>query len=228
MKTKLKKIILICMTFAFVFLFGCSNSQKNNETQNILQNSLSEYRKNLFVGKTDNFIATFSSGKREDSYIMDGNKTKLVNFGVLTITFIKNPDSTSPQFELKVNTNTYAGELERNPYDNTFVYDIETQVDDKNVLTLYVVDFDEYITLDCLSKNWNITYQKSLEIFKNKYKKEINTHTNNNVLQGEIYIKIVSSDKQLKNIYWYVLLVCKNGDMYATLIDTKTGDILQN
>ena len=93
---------------------------------------------------------------------------------------------------------------------------------------MYVVDFDEYITLDCLSKNWNITYQKSLEIFKNKYKNEIKSHTNNNVLQGEIYIKIVSSDKQLKNIYWYVLLVCKNGDMYATLIDTKTGDILQN
>ena len=93
---------------------------------------------------------------------------------------------------------------------------------------MYLIDFDEYITLDCWSKNWNITYKDSLNIFKDKYKKEINEHIENNILQGEIYIKIVSNDKNLKNIYWYVLLVCKNGDMYATLIDTKTGDILQN
>ena len=169
MKTKFRFLFLICISLIF-FASACSNSQKSTKNQEVIESSLSEYRKNLFAGKTNNFIATFSSGEREDSYIMDGNKTKLVNFGVLTISFIISPDSTSPQFELKVNTNTYTGELERNPYDNTYVFDIETQVDDSNTLTLYLIDFDEYITLDCWSKDGNITYKDSLNIFKDKYK----------------------------------------------------------
>lgn len=226
MKIKNFKIVFI-LIFLFTlipFSFSCKSSQKQ---ESIVKNSLSEYRKNLFVGFGSTFTVTFTSGEREEPYIMDGNKNSLQDFGVLTLKFNSLP-ANLPQFELKVNANTFVGTLEKNPYDNTFVYDICSQVEDIDTLTLYIVDFDETVKLSCISSSWEYNYLSALNIFENKFKSEINSQIENNILNGEIYIKIVSDNEKMENIYWYVLLVCKNGDMYALLIDTKTGQIIQN
>ena len=47
-------------------------------------------------------------------------------------------------------------------------------------------------------------------------------------MEGEIFIKIVSNDSNMSNVYWYVLLVCKNGDILASLVDVNNGEIIQN
>lgn len=226
MKIKKFKIVFI-LIFLFTlipFSFSCKSSQKQ---ESIVKNSLSEYRKNLFVGFGSTFTVTFTSGEREELYIMDGKKNTLQDFGVLTLKFNSLP-ANLPQFELKVNANTFVGTLEKNPYDNTFVYDICSQVEDIDTLALYIVDFDETVKLSCISSSWEYNYLSALNIFENKFKSEINSQIENNILNGEIYIKIVSDNEKMENIYWYVLLVCKNGDMYALLIDTKTGQIIQN
>lgn len=225
---KLKKIIkiivpMLALILVCIFNIACSSSKKSDNLENV-----SEYRKNLFVGQAGNYLATFTSGQREKDYIMDGNKTNLVDFGVLTLKFNYNFGNTLPKFELKVNNNLYSGELEKNPYDNTYVFDIETQVNDGDLLNLYLVDLDENINLVCWSKNWNINYLSALKIFTEKHNEDIKNNSNKNKLNGEIYIKIVSSDKQLSSVYWYVLLTCTNGDVYASLIDVNSGEIVQN
>lgn len=219
-----KKFILLILSLCFLSLFGCSKSNNLISSQQIL----SEYRKNLFVGKGSCFTVTFTTGEREQNYIMDGKPTKLVDFGVITIKFVSIPNNFTAQFEFNVNKDKYAGQLERNPYDGTYVFDIEKQVEDGASINIYLVDFDEYVSLSCLSKNWKTTYTQAKNIFIDKYKKEISLHTKDGYLEGEIYIKIVSNEIEMKNIYWYVLLVCENGEMYSSLIDVKTGEILQN
>ena len=67
-----------------------------------------------------------------------------------------------------------------------------------------------------------------MNIFSEKHKEDIKVNSNKNKLNGEIYIKIVSSDKQLSSVYWYVLLTCTNGNVYASLIDVNSGEIVQN
>ena len=226
MKTKKFKI-----AFIFIFLFTlipfsfCCKNSRNQES--IVKNSLSEYRKNLFVGLGSNFTVTFTSGEREDPYIMDGKKNTLQDFGVLTLKFNSLP-ANLPQFELKVNANTFVGTLEKNPYDNTFAYDICSQVEDIDSLSLYIVDYDETVKLTCVSSSWGYNYLYALNTFENKFKTEICSQIENNALNAEIYIKIVSDNTNMENIYWYVLMVCQNGDMYVMLIDTKTGQIIQN
>ena len=226
MKIKKNKLVLISVLILLLipFSFCCKNSKKQ---ETFVSDSLSEYRKNLFVGTGSTFTVTFTSGEREEPYIMDGQKNELKDFGVITLKFDSLP-ANLPQFELKVNENTFVGTLEKNPYDNTFAYDICSQVEDADTLSFYLVDFDETVSLNCVSNSWGYNYKSALEIFENKYKTEINSQIQEGHLKAEIYIKIVTDNKNMENVYWYVLMVCKNGDMFALLIDTKTGQIIQN
>ena len=235
MKIKRKKLLLtiFCLVLFFVIIFalffafkGCSN--KNSQKTNGLENYLSEYRKNLFVGKTSNYLITFTSGQRESTYIMDGECSNLVDFGVITIKFNSAFGGQKLQYELKVNDDTYTGELEINPYDKTLVADIQRQVDDNAQMSIYLVDFDETIELQCWSKNFEYNYKDALEIFAFSHKEAIENNTLNGTLNGEIYIKLVAENNNMNDIYWFVCLVFKNSDTTASLISVKTGQILQN
>jgi len=227
MKNFFKILFSLTLCFVVVGLFmGCKD--KNKTSQNANFNYVSEYRKNLFVGQAENVLATFTSGKREVDYIMDGNKTNLVDFGVITLKLNYNLGSALPKIELKVNDSLFVAECEQNPYDGSYVYDIQKQVGDNDTISLYLVDADITLPLNCISKNWKINYKEALNIFVNKNNKAIKENTQENVLKGEIYIKIVAEDKEMKNIYWYVLLVCSSGQTYANLIDVNTGSIVQS
>ena len=221
------KKVLICLCFVLLlgvtFIFGCSTV---NLTDHSLT-SISEYRKNLFVGKTGNVLATYTTGQREQDYIMDGKKTQLTDFGVLTLYF-SSPVEKAPEFKLTINDTSYESVLELNPYDGTYVYDTLTQIDDGSQIELYIKDYDQTIKLVCVSSSWGSTYQDAISIFSQKYQKELDSHSKNGVFNGEVYVKIVSSNKSLDNIYWYVLCVCESGDMYSALIDPNTKVIVQS
>lgn len=227
-KSEIIKKVILSLSFIILCVFLLTACSKSKISQDVSINVLSEYRKNLFVSKTNFCVATFTSGQREENYVMDGNNTALVDFGVLTVKFDNYTSQSLPKFELKINNDLYAGEFEHNPYDNTFVFDIQKQVNDNDTLNLYLIDFDQSTLLQCFSKNWNINYKQAHNIFTEKYKTEIANHLFDDMLKGEVYIKIVSDDKELKNFYWYVLLVCQNGDMYSSLIDVNSGEIVQN
>lgn len=223
------KIFLISLSLfmCLFFLFGCKNNN-SGQTSNKYESYLSEYRKNLFMNKTSTYLVTLTSGMRESDYNMNGEKTNLVDFGVITVKFDKLFAGSKLQFELKVDNDTYVGEFERNPYDNSFVYDIGKQVGDNSVINVYIVDFDERLDLKCVSNNWQYNYKEALNIFTNNHKNQIESLTKDNNLQGEIYIKIVAENNNLNDIYWYCLLVSNNGQMFASLISVNTGEILQN
>lgn len=209
---------------SFSFLYGCGevNFKAHAHTY------ISEYRKNLFANKTGNMLITFTSGERERDYDLTGIKTPLVDFGVLTVKFDTNVGDILPKFELMVNQKVFSGTLEKNPYDGSFVYDIETQVNNDDELTLKLLDFDQNLKLVCLSSNWGTTWEDAVEIFNQKYNKQILDHTKAGKFLGEIYIKIVSNSKNLENIYWYVLCVCEDGNVYSCLINPNTKEIVQS
>ncbi len=217
--------ILISVLFCVVGV-ACNKNNQNNYESSI--NVLSEYRKNLFVGNGGNFIVTFTSGQRESNYIMDGETSPLVDFGVLTVKFNYSFEKSAPKFVLKINDKSYEGELEKNPFDGTFVFDIEKQVNDSDVISLYLEDINENLNLTCWSKSWNITYKSALQSFLNKHKDNLSKYYVEDRLEGEIFIKIVSNDSKMSSVYWYVLLVCKNGDILASLVDVNNGQIIQN
>ncbi len=210
-------VIVLCAILCIFSLVGCGGSLEENISQNV-----SEYRQNFFVGVGDKFSATFTDGMRESDFIANGEKTSLVDFGVIVI---KTQDLSQKNFILKINNEEIKGELEVNPFDNTLVVDLKRKVDKDDNLTL---DYkDESVTLVCLSKEWKIDYNNALDIFVQKNKEKLANFEKNNNFEGEIYIKIVSDKQDMSNIYYYVLCITKNGDIVANLINVATGEILQ-
>ena len=225
----MKKHLFIIFTCLFVLtcpIFISACGQVNFKTH--AHTYISEYRKNLFVNKTGNMLVTFTSGERESDYDLTGFKTPLVDFGVLTVRFDMDINDILPSFELKVNDKSFSGKLEKNPFDNSYVYDIEAQVEDKDDLTLTLNDFEQNLKLVCVSSTWNSTWQDAVEIFNQKFNREITSHTKQGEFLGEIYVKIVSENKNLESVSWYVLCVCQDGNIYSCLINPNTKEILQS
>ena len=222
-----KKAVLAFLSsilFLPIFLTGCGQVDFSSHAHTYI----SEYRKNLFINRTGSLLVTFTSGERESDYDLTGFKTPLIEFGVLTVKFNMEIGEILPSFELTVDDKSFAGQLEKNPFDGSYVFDIESKVDDEAVVTLKLIDFEQNLKLVCISKDWKSTWEDAVEVFNQKFNKEVLLHTKDGKFLGEIYVKIVSDNKDLNNIYWYVLCVCQDGSIFSCLINPNTLEIVQN
>lgn len=222
MKKKIKFLSLVFFMIPLcLFLFSCSPTLEEQ-----INSCVSEYRENYFYAKTDNFIASFTDGEREKDYIYNGEKTSLVNYGIIVLkTGLMVEEKL--KFELSVNGEVLVGEMGRNPFDHTFVFDTERRVSSGDSLELYLVDFDVKLTFVCLSKDWEVNCGQALTKFVHEYKTQLQAYVTKDCFQGEVYIKLVADLSDENNIYFYVLAVCKDGQVFGSLIDVKTGNIVQ-
>ena len=221
--TLLSILVVAIVVITCVIMFGCKQSNYS-----LMQRNLSEYRKVLYVADTPNFYATFTTGKRENPYLLNGTSEKKVEYGVLTVKFNKEI-YTQPTYTLLIDTIQYSGKLEKNPFDNTYVADIGREVSDAADINLKVVveEINDNINMDNASVGWKINYKKALNIATEEFKDILPNYIVNNVLNAETYVKIVgSTDEELSNIYWYVSIICQNGDSFACIIDPNNGEIL--
>lgn len=215
-------IFLICFTF---LLCGC-----NNKINEVIQDKISEVRFNLFNVNTDEINIDFTSGFREDPYILNGKSENKKEFGVVTITFLKEIEdkNTLPNFVITINDMDFDGELELNPFDQTYVQDIETFVLDDATISIKVMwnNYSFESTLKNISKNFNINHSKALNIFIKEYKKEIKNLLKSNV-DFEVYIKILNDPNFVENKnYFYVCLITNNGESMSIIIDPFSQEIL--
>ncbi|NCB48749.1 MAG: hypothetical protein EOM55_03925 [Clostridia bacterium] len=220
-----KRIKFLCLVFFIIplcfFLFSCSHSLEEQ-----VSSCVSEYRENYFYVKAENFTASFTDGEREREYIYNGEKTSLVDYGIIVVKTNVSVQG-KLKFELSINDEIFVGEMDRNPFDQTFVFDIERRVSSGDNIELYLVDFDVRLTLSCLSKDWGLTCGKALTKFVYENKAGLQAYVSNDCFQGEVYIKLVADIDDENNIYYYVLAVCKDGQVFGSLFDVKTGILVQ-
>lgn len=220
--TSIVFILAIGCLAGLIFLQGCSVNKNR-----VLLKSVSEYRKNLYVGETQGFTITFTTGKREEPYATDGVRGKMVGFGVLSVKYeSKLPDDL--YYEMFIDTVQYGGKLEFNPYDNSYVADIMKEVSSKDdiYLKIYNHDINIHATLKCVSREWKVSYKDAIRIVSQDMGSDLYDYIDGNKLNAECFVKIVSEDQEMNKIYWYVHVVCKNGDTYTYLIDVNSGEIL--
>lgn len=220
-----KKIMFLSLVFFMIpfcfFLFSCSHSLEEQ-----VNNCVSEYRENYFYVKTESFTASFTDGEREKDYIYNGEKTNLVDYGIIVVKSEVAVEG-NLSFELSVNDEILVGEMERNPFDQTFVFDTGRRVSSEDNLELYLVDFDVRLNLICLSKECGLTCGQALTKFVYENKTQLQSYVLNDSFQGEVYIKLVGDIDDENNIYYYILAVCKDGQVFGSLIDVKTGIVVQ-
>lgn len=198
------------------------------EARELAKKSLSEVRQNFFIASDDLSNVSLSSGYREDPYAIDGVHNEMVPFGVIVFrTSLSNVSE--PSYTMTLNENTYDGIMERNPYDNTFVADIESLVPDDATVTLTVSIEDDTYTFNFtnISKDWLIDCDQAFELGLESLDEYVQSLKKGNKFMGECYVKVVSDPNNLLNIYyWYVAIVDTEGNSHAVVIDSTSGEVL--
>ena len=216
--------VFVIVGFVIVLIAGCAGSFSL-----AAQKSISEYRKNLFVAVDTDLGASFVTGKREEPYAYDGVSNELVQFGVLTVKFRQAFVGVNPSYTLYIDSFQYNGQLEFNPFDGTFVADIEKEFDD-NVdvsLRLHAGGKDYDLELVCTSKDFEIDYKQAFSVAINAMQQDLQSYIKNGKLEGEIFIKFIGDNTmQLDTVYYFIYFVPKgNGEGMACMVDTA-GNIV--
>ncbi len=182
------------------------------------------------MASCEDFIATFTSGKRESSYYYDGGSTRLVEFGVVSIKYTSKLTVDSvPQYLLFIDTMQYEGVLEFNPIDNTYVADICKNISSYAdiYLRVYGGGVDEQMKLPCVSNNWRVSYKQAFDIAISHFEPTLRSQIVKNKINGEFFIKIVGDNVgDIFDICWYVSYLGKDGTVLACIINPNTGEIL--
>lgn len=187
---------------------------------------ISEYRDCLFYLKSEDFVATFTSGKREKDFYYDGVHTRLVPYGVLVVKYGSNVDINGVRnFVILIDSMQYTGRLEYNPIDGTFVNDIGVEISQNSdiYLRIWGGGVSDQAHMYCVSKDY-IGYKNALKIALDSIGGDIQKYESKRKLNGEFFIKFVGTES-LEEVSYYVLFVGDDKTSIICLIDAFSGAV---
>lgn len=217
----MKKFIVLLTLLLTIFTFGGCGTMEE-----YIKNNMSEIRQNIFDGTSGSFYVTLSSGMRENPYLSDGVHNKTVEFGVIELElFDKLYSGEKLEYTAKIDDKEISGILERNPFTGSFMDDIEMIINDDAKIEINIkYGNGEIINLENKSKNWEIDYEKALEIGVKKITEKLSEL--NKKPSGEGYLKIINNYTAGKKYFWYFNFKTADLKSYSLVIDTATGSIL--
>ncbi len=220
----MKKWILT-LVLVFIPFFMCSCGGPNLEAQ--CKNNISDIRYNFFSGESDSWNISLTTGKRESPYVLDGKSEQLVDFGILSIT-PKNLDIYGVfTYLIEIDDLKFEGEFEKSPFDNSFAADIGSMCSNEAEIFVYISDGqnEEVGKLSCISKEFFVDAETSLQICINEYSEDIKEFLSN--CEFEIYIKIITDMNSVSNDkFWYVMFLKDNGEFFSFIVDPIKSEII--
>ena len=217
---KISFVVLAVMMIGCAMLSGCGLNVKSD-----VLNNLSDVRYFVFVGQSDGVVANLMCGMRENPYSYDGKSNKKTEFGVITV-FFKNRPSEDLHYSLSVGKSSYAGVLEENPYNHSFMADIQKIVDGEGVY-LTIEGVVDGMQLMPESKDWAVQYDKALDIAYEVLEEKLMGLYSSRRFCGECYLKIVLDQSSIDNpYYWCFMYVGQNGESGSVIIDVNSGEVL--
>ncbi|MBE5746421.1 MAG: hypothetical protein E7359_03955 [Clostridiales bacterium] len=221
----MKKIIFCILGLLIILLTGCKS-----DFNNIINESLSEVRYNLFAASNEYIDVKFMSGFRENPYVLNGKSENKKEFGVITIKFLAEIINKigNPEFIITIEGMDFDGEFELNPFDQSYVQDIETFVLDSYEISIEITwqDFVFESDLTNISNSFNCNHKQALNIFTNTFKKDIEKLIKQNT-SFEIYVKIINDPSlDIDKNYFYVSLISSGGESFSLIIDPLNGKVL--
>ena len=216
----MKKCLCLFLIFSTVVLCACSN-----QINNIVLDNISDLRTNFFVGENQDFFAELSSGKREEQFFYDGISTRKVDCAVLSIGFFKTNYSNAIEVQVEIDGQAQNAILQHSPFEELFMIDLEKAIDDNAKVSIYYNN--QKVDLKCISKDWEIDYNKAIEIGIKKFQSELENLYFNGKLNAEGYLKIVY-EKEFNKTYWYFGIIDRVGEKYNILIDVNDGRVINS
>lgn len=219
----MKKFCVFLCLCAMCFMFcGCQQDVKND-----LLDNLSDVRYNVFAGQNTELTANLMCGIREISYAYDGISNKKCEFGIITVSLKDKKDYENISYTLIIGESEIKGTLDENPYDHTFMTDIERIIGTENSVYLTLDGIVTNMLLVCESATWQVQYADAIDIAFSCLETEITNFYQSKKLCAEGYLKIIFDQNSTTNpFYWYFGVVGQNGESVAVIIDPQTGLII--
>ena len=219
----MKKVLIFLTVFCFCVLFqtGCGLN-----IDSAVNNNLSEIRKNVFEGQTDTLKVSCMSGERENPYTYDGVSEEKCEFGIITVNFKEFVGAINVPFVATIDDKKFEGTLEKSPFNENYMVDIESVADDEAKILISIND-EPAIELQNISSTWEIDWQKALTLGKTYLSEELNAILSNGKFEAECYLKPVTDEGFISGQYfWSFFIVDKNFVRYTVVLDVNSGDML--
>lgn len=191
------------------------------------EKNISEIQTALFSAEDKNIFATLALGKRENPYVVDGNSEELVDFAVLTVYPQQlRPQSQNASFVLTTNQAQYDGKFEVNPFDNSFVVDLQTiETDFSKIMLSLTIDGIEYsYELQNQLQGSSANSEEVKNIASKQFESIKDKLIKNGKLQAEVYIRVIKKFGHMP--LWYVSVVTSQSDLFALIIDPASKEVI--
>ncbi len=213
--------------FASLVFVSCVDN-----TYILAKDNISEIRENILIFKDEDIYVTLMTGKRESNYVNDGISTATKDFAVITLYIIDNQYDYNEQtvsYLTTIDNVDYSGQMLNNPYDNSYVIDLAIALTPNldNIEVTFVTQDKEYkASLHNISNEWKYDGYDALEIVCKDFKDYIKQAISDNSLQAEVFIKNVYNETYSDDYYWYIQIVTQNGNIYTSIVNPNSGEIL--
>jgi hypothetical protein len=215
---------LLCFVVVAVYFIFFNVNINELAVQNV-----SEKGSSCYIANSGQASAKVYSGQREEPYVLDGKHNQMTDFTL--IVFRTNQIGVdSPTFIIDINGEKYNGVLETNPYDGSFVSDLQIMVDNNATISLTVtVNDDSYnFEMQNVSGDWQISFDDAMDIGIQDLNSEISLCLNGKELNCELYVKAISdTNGNFDKFFYYVSYIDVNQNSNGVVIDVQTGEIIK-
>ena len=208
----MKKIFLFIAVTAAVcitLLSACNRFDTKN---------VSEFRDQVFEGKTEEYEVTLISGYRENPFVIDGHCDKKADFTLITVKMLSPLPNAELTCEMIAGDKQFEGKMNKHPFEDTYSFEANVRVSEAPVLKingteigLQSVRGEDFIDGE---KAYNVAYSKLSDspiIVNGEY---------------EVYVRLIENPVNSQGgYYWYVAFVDGNYTA-AALIDPVTAEVI--
>lgn len=220
-----KKILILFLAICSLTFIACGNKGLT------LKDYIIEERQTLYTAQDDLYTASFSSGMRESNYSFDGVKNDMVEFGIICFarTDSKTMATDHYAYTLKINDQTYTGNLQQSESDSSYSADIQVCAPADATISVKI-DFTGYTfnkDMANTTAEFAVDHSKALDIAGKELKQSMKNLSADKNNKMEAVMKIVKdTSTEDSHYYWYVGVVSTNGDVLGVLVDSTTGEII--
>ena len=214
----------IVMLLSIMFTFGGCDEDISTK----IINNISEYCEEYFVGETQDYYIELFDGEREEPYYLDGVSETKERYCLIVVTPKEGEDLREDmEYCVEVNGDTLEGGLEVSPFDDTLSSDMQLALSNTDNIFVYIKlnTSTQVSKMTCISADFALDWRGVLDSTYEKLSMDINTlmQSHNSM---ECYIQVINKDISMGKYYWCVTLIFDDGDKYAIIVDTQSGEIL--
>lgn len=219
----MKKIFILSTLIISSFLvFIAFSSCKKVD----IKDSISEITKIYFKGESEHegINGSISVGQRENPYIVDGIHQKLCDFSLVEL-YINSVIEDEIYVNITINNKKTQLKLFYNSMNASYVNDLGYKLNENDEI---IIEYqDQKVVFTNISKDFFIDYNKALEIANDRLSEEIKKLYDNNIFQGECYLKILKGQREdFGKLFWYYNIFTIKGENFNVVISVENGEVV--